>query len=144
MKHIKPTDYDVNSVEILEQFVSRITRVNDCWIWTGASDRYGYLYIDGKPIRAHRISYELFVGKIKEGHVICHKCDTPLCVNPKHLFPGTQKENLLDAQSKGRRPTRNPLNAYRVSRIKKSKLSNQYWARKYNCPVALVAAMRDS
>lgn len=79
-----------------------------CWLWTGAlaSDGYGLVSqrVDGKNIckRAHRLSYELHVGPIPTGASVLHKCDTPICINPQHLFIGTQKDNTDDARRKGR------------------------------------------
>lgn len=75
-----------------------------CWIWMSSlSDRgYGQLTIKNKTIYAHRFSWELHNGPIPEGLLVCHHCDTPLCVNPDHLFVGTQKDNILDAMRKGR------------------------------------------
>ena len=76
-----------------------------CWIWTGGigQDGYGKLKRHGKTVRAHRVFYEHFVGVIPQGLVIMHSCDNPLCVNPKHLSPGTHLENELDKDLKGRR-----------------------------------------
>jgi len=77
-----------------------------CWIWTGApctKGKYGHLNIGGKYKRAHRIAYELFIGPIPKKLHVLHNCDTPLCVNPDHLFVGTQYENLADMTNKGRR-----------------------------------------
>lgn len=81
---------------------------NSCWIWPWNNKRgrgYGSLNHNKKNIRAHRVSYELFYGKIPNGLYICHKCDNPPCVNPKHLFLCTQKENVYDAIKKGRHKT---------------------------------------
>lgn len=76
-----------------------------CWLWTGSrvNDNYGCANIDYKQLLAHRLSYELHHGPIPDGQKVCHSCDTPLCVNPSHLFLGTQKENLEDMTQKGRR-----------------------------------------
>jgi len=65
--------------------------VTGCWNWTGFLDWHGYPRIDSRA--AHRISYELFVGKIPEGLSIDHLCSTPRCVNPQHLEPVTNAEN---------------------------------------------------
>ena len=69
-----------------------------CWLWHGHHHVYGEWC--GK--KAHRISYELCVGPIPEGHCVMHKCDTPGCVNPYHLTTGTHKDNMQDMVQKGR------------------------------------------
>lgn len=77
-----------------------------CWIWKGGvgKDGYGKLKRNGKTIRAHRFFFELHKHLILPGQVVCHTCDTPLCVNPEHLFAGTQLDNERDKDAKGRRP----------------------------------------
>lgn len=59
--------------------------------------------VDRKNLKAHRFSYEYHVGKIPSGMLVCHTCDNPSCVNPKHLFIGTWKDNVQDMIKKGRR-----------------------------------------
>jgi hypothetical protein len=83
---------------------------NDCWIWTGSRTKQGYgnLRIKQKTVYAHRYIYELRNGKIPDGLVVCHKCDNPACVNPSHLFLGTQGDNVRDRDEKGRRGSNPP------------------------------------
>lgn len=89
----------------------------DCWIWTrGTSRGYGLAAFKGKQRRAHRISWELTHGPIPKGdgyHGTCvlHRCDNSLCVNPNHLFLGSQSENMADRDAKKRQAhTRGPAN----------------------------------
>jgi hypothetical protein len=77
---------------------------NECWLWEGTrnEDGYGNIQINNHCEKAHRLSYELFIGNIPEGMCVCHKCDNPPCVNPKHLFLGTKLDNTRDRDAKGR------------------------------------------
>ena len=77
---------------------------NSCWEWTAAKigDGYGKMLIDGKFYLAHRLSYMLTRGDIPEGMFVCHRCDNPPCVNPNHLFTGTNEDNVRDRDEKGR------------------------------------------
>ncbi len=76
-----------------------------CLIWMlGESYGYGHVKFGGKQFFAHRLAWELTFGDIPKGIEVLHHCDIPLCFNPKHLFLGTQADNLHDAQLKGRRP----------------------------------------
>lgn len=75
-----------------------------CWLWAGAVSNggYGNVYLCGQHDRAHRLSWKFTNGEIPGGFRICHRCDTPTCVNPAHLFLGTAADNTQDMRSKGR------------------------------------------
>lgn len=78
---------------------------SDCILWIGAvggKNDYPSMHYKGQTARATRVIYELTYGDIPKGLYICHKCDNPICVNPSHLFLGTQKHNMQDASRKGR------------------------------------------
>ena len=72
-----------------------------CWLWIGPTHKNGYPVFKGKF--AHRYSYTRYTGEIKDKLFVCHTCDIPLCVNPNHLFLGSQTDNLRDMTLKGRR-----------------------------------------
>ena len=81
---------------------------SDCLIWMGAATlgnkgfNYGEFWYEGKRVSTHRAVYNYYVEPIPMGYVVCHACDTPLCVNPGHLFMGTQADNLHDMWNKNR------------------------------------------
>jgi len=78
--------------------------IQDCWEWPGSrhGKGYGHFNLGNKVEKAQRASYEIFRGPIPKGMHACHSCDNPACVNPWHIFLGTNADNLRDRQSKGR------------------------------------------
>lgn len=87
-----------------------LTNDNGCWIWTRSYRGKGYAQITlsgRRQTTGNRAAYFAYVGSIPDGMIVCHKCDTPICCNPAHLFLGTHKDNSQDCVSKGRlRPGR--------------------------------------
>ena len=92
--------------ERIAAFWSRVERsdADGCWPWKGAilQNGYGMAHFCGKPKLAHRLAYELTNGSFPHDLNILHSCDNPSCCNPKHLFIGTQRDNMADMVRKGR------------------------------------------
>jgi hypothetical protein len=91
------------------QFWCHVEKSVGCWLWKGSITASGYgqtSYCPShgvyKSIRAHRVSWIIHFGEIPEGMCVCHACDTPLCVNPSHLWLGTSEQNTADREKKMR------------------------------------------
>lgn len=92
---------------LLLRFVTKVHEATSgCLEWQGAKNRSGYGVINcGDRTRlAHRVAYRLYVGPVPDGMQVCHSCDNPSCVNPDHLWAGTNMDNVKDRDQKGRQP----------------------------------------
>lgn len=110
---------------ILERFFSKVRKTPTCWLWVGAKLWSGHgkfllCHVDGKSCfqGAHRCSWWIEYGDIPSGLGVLHKCDNPSCVNPEHLFLGTQKDNMRDMDNKKRRGVARKLSVDDVSDIR--------------------------
>ncbi len=122
-----------------------------CWIWVGSLGTYGYgqISINNKPIGAHRVSYELYKGPIPKGMSVLHKCDILTCINPDHLFLGTQKDNVQDCINKGRdRKARgeenghSKLTEYQVKEIRSSTKTGVVLSNRYGVSTSVISNIR--
>jgi len=113
-----------------------------CWIWLGGirakSRGYGCLGVGNTVMQAHRASWLAYRGPIPDGKHVLHRCDVRLCINPDHLFLGTNADNVADKVAKGRgadlRGTKNPrakLTEADVMAIRQSKLTGPQLAKIY-------------
>lgn len=86
------------------RFTQSYEQTNSCWNWTGSLDRYGYgkFKIGQHTYKAHRYSYQQYYGDFDEKLHVLHRCDNPCCVNPNHLFLGTNRDNVADRTAKNR------------------------------------------
>lgn len=85
-------------------FYKKVDKTTTCWLWTGSRNHNGYgtFKVGDRTMLAHRYSFLLHNGHLPDNLCVCHRCDTPRCVNPEHLFLGTNKDNSLDCVRKQR------------------------------------------
>ncbi len=135
----------------VDRFFERVKKTDGCWNWIGTlnSSGYGLILVNYKTIRAHRFSWELHNGKITGGLYVLHKCDNPRCVNPDHLFLGTQSDNHADMhakkrnnQPKGSKSGMAKLDERSVSMIRKGGHTDSFFAKKFNVSRETIAYAR--
>jgi len=89
-----------------DRFNEKVEKTPTCWLWTGNKNTSGYGMVHVNEFKtdivAHRVSFMMYKGTIQEGMDVLHKCDNPACVNPFHLWLGTNQQNVEDSQRKGR------------------------------------------
>ena len=100
-----PRNNQYHRFTIKERVEYYIEKTESCWTWKGPRNASGYGILRGRDCPstlAHRTVYEVFVGPIPDGFCVCHHCDNPPCVNPSHLWIGTNIDNVRDMVSKNR------------------------------------------
>jgi HNH endonuclease len=139
-------------VTLEEQFMQFVSPEpnSGCWLWDGdCFNDYGRFNKDW----AHRVSYRFFVGQIPKKKQVLHHCDIGVCVNPDHLFIGTQKDNLRDCVQKGRNGYKafhgeshwkSKFTAEEVLQIKSSPLSRRELALLFGVSELLIKHVRSS
>ena len=113
--------------EIKERFEEKFITVPECgcWLWIATTPGFGYGLFKlphKNPRQAHRVSWEIYNGHIPDGMYVLHHCDTPSCVNPRHLFLGTHQDNVTDCVNKKRNytvPKGNQIWKFRKKEIEK-------------------------
>ena len=123
------------TASVQDRFERQFTAIPEagCWIWTGSAKNqfgHGAFKIGArktKVVYAHRQAWEMYVGPIPRGMCVLHRCDVPACVNPHHLFLGTNADNSADCVKKGRQ----------------SKGSKHYFAKIDECVAGRIKAMHE-
>jgi hypothetical protein len=132
----------------LARFWSKINMEGECWEWTDYlnKDGYGQLSLDGSMFKAHRISYAIANGDPGDLNVN-HFCDNPPCVNPDHLWTGTQQEGIDDMvtkkrQAKGEGKTHSKLTDGQVKEILGSKDTNRILADRHGISEGIISSVK--
>jgi len=119
-----------------QRFFEKVKKTSGCWLWVGTKNKKGYggMRLHGKMEKAHRVSWLIFWGAIPKGKHVLHHCDNPGCVNPTHLFLGTNADNMRDKTKKGRQAKK--LTDEEVKEIRhmhKRGVAQKVIAKTYNC-----------
>lgn len=122
---------------------------DDCIVWPGrkghGKENYGTVMIAGKRHRAHRLAYAIAYGPIPDKMLVCHRCDNPPCINPRHLFLGTPADNMKDMAAKGRSMAGRGyvLNSEKVRAIRADERPRAVVAKEYGVDIKLIYHIRN-
>ena len=127
----------------------KVNKTDTCWNWTAGLDNagYGQFSVGRKGYRTHRFSWLMHKGKIPKGLNVNHHCDNPMCVNPDHLFLGTQAKNMKDKTNKGRAQSETrcyncKLTNEQVALILQDSRIYREIAKEYNVSLSLISKIR--
>lgn len=128
---------------------------NECWEWKASlmvRGNYGQIRHNLKTLKAHRVSYEINIGKIPNGKIVCHKCGNSKCCNPLHLYAGTAKENWEDSVKHSTAYKLPPLKSEEVhsakinydiaNEIRNSSESGNLLGKKYNLSRTMISRIK--
>jgi hypothetical protein len=139
-------------IPLSEKIERNITRIPEsgCWIWMSTVEKSGYGRVCSgkKPFYAHRVSYEQKHGPIPSGMMALHHCDVRCCVNPDHIFVGTQQDNMTDKvlknrQAKGMNHGNAKLTEDQVREIKSSSETSIKLSAKFNYSASMIRAIKN-
>ncbi len=113
---------------LFERLWDKVLKTETCWIWQGSLKQNGYGQIseNRKKLYPHRVSYIFHKGLIPENMNVCHSCDNRRCVNPQHLFLGTQADNMNDMNNKGRHARGTKTNMSKLTDIQVIEIRSKY------------------
>lgn len=136
-----------NTAATPEGFMQRVEFDTNggCWLWTGGQCGPGYGVVNRRGVKnttAHRHAYTLFRGSVPDGLVVCHRCDVPACVNPDHLWLGTDKQNSDDKWAKGRANPVRRFTAEEVVAIRSDSRHQADIAAEYGCTQSSISLIK--
>jgi hypothetical protein len=146
------TGRPVETISLEDKFWSFVIKKgkDDCWVWLGTlyTQGYGRFYHHSlKETKAHRVSYLLHFGEIPKNSLICHKCNNHKCVNPNHLYAGTNDDNMKDLSVsgilKGENNPASKLTENLILQIRKeylkSGITTRFLSKKHNVSQGLIS-----